>query len=58
MVHWGDRYLADDGPPVVVHHKLCGGEVDDRGYCERCGKRLGARDAYAERGPGLTAATA
>jgi DNA-binding HxlR family transcriptional regulator len=58
MMHWGDRYLADDGPPVVIHHKQCGGEVDDRGYCERCGKRLGARDAYAERGAGLTAGTA
>ncbi len=53
MMHWGDRYLADhDGPPVVIHHKECGGEVDDRGYCERCGQRLNARDAFAERGPG------
>jgi DNA-binding HxlR family transcriptional regulator len=50
MMHWGDRYLAGEGgPPLVVHHKGCGGEVDDRGYCERCGERLGARDAYAER---------
>ncbi|MEZ5157157.1 MAG: helix-turn-helix domain-containing protein [Solirubrobacterales bacterium] len=54
MMHWGDRYLSEEGPPVVIHHKECGGTVDDRGYCERCGKRLGARDAYAERGPGLT----
>lgn len=57
MMHWGDRYLAEgSGPPVVIHHKECGGEVDDRGYCECCGKRLEARDAFAERGPGLTTA--
>ena len=58
MMHWGDRWLAADGPPVVIHHKECGGEVDDRGFCERCGERLTARDAYAERGPGLDAAAA
>lgn len=52
MMHWGDRYLSGDtGPPVVIHHKECGGEVDDRGYCGRCGQRLEARDAYAERRP-------
>jgi DNA-binding HxlR family transcriptional regulator len=57
MMHWGDRYLsAGAGPPVVIHHKDCGGEVDDRGYCRRCGKRLEARDAFAERGPGLATA--
>ena len=28
--------------------QLMKGEVDDRGYCERCGKRLEARDAFAE----------
>ena len=59
MMHWGDRWLAtDEGPPVVIHHKECGGEVDDRGYCERCGERLTARDAYAEGGPGFDAAPA
>ena len=59
MMHWGDHWLATaEGPPVVIHHKECGGEVDDRGYCERCGERLTARDAYAEGGPGLEAAPA
>jgi len=52
MMHWGDRYLADAGPPVVIHHKECGGEVDDRGYCDACGERLNARDAFAAYGPG------
>ena len=59
MMHWGDHWLAtDEGPPIVIHHKECGGEVDERGYCERCGERLTARDAYAEGGPGLDAAPA
>lgn len=52
MMDWGDRHLADAGPPVVIRHKECGGIVDGRGHCERCGERLDARDAYAEPGPG------
>ena len=56
MMHWGDHWLAtDEGPPIVIHHKECGGEVDDRGYCERCGERLTARDAFTEYGPGAPA---
>jgi DNA-binding HxlR family transcriptional regulator len=52
MMDWGDRHLAAAGPPVVIRHKECGGVVDGRGYCGRCGERLDARDAYAEPGPG------
>lgn len=53
LLHWGDRYLsAEDGPPMLIRHKRCGGLVDDRGYCESCGARLSARDAYTEYGPG------
>jgi DNA-binding HxlR family transcriptional regulator len=48
LLDWGDRHLASsDGPPVVITHKRCGGRVDGRGYCERCGRRLHARDAAA-----------
>jgi DNA-binding HxlR family transcriptional regulator len=49
MLDWGDRHLADGGPPTLITHKHCGGRVDGRGYCERCGKRLSARDAAADR---------
>ena len=56
MLHWGDRHLAEaEGPPMLVRHKRCDGLVDDRGYCEKCGKRLSARDAYTEYGPGAPA---
>jgi DNA-binding HxlR family transcriptional regulator len=56
ILAWGDRHLAEDaGPPMLIRHKGCDGEVDGRGYCERCGERLEARDAYAEHGPGAPA---
>ena len=55
MLHWGDRHLSDEGPPMLIRHKRCGGLVDDRGSCEECGQRLTARDAYTEYGPGAPA---
>ena len=56
MLHWGDRHLADPaGPPMLIRHKVCEGIVDERGTCTACGKRLDARDAYTEHGPGAPA---
>jgi DNA-binding HxlR family transcriptional regulator len=55
MLHWGDRHLSDEGPPMLVRHKGCEGLIDERGYCEKCGERLSARDAYTEYGPGAPA---
>ncbi|MGH2833730.1 MAG: winged helix-turn-helix transcriptional regulator [Solirubrobacteraceae bacterium] len=49
---WGDRYTATSGPPVVIRHRGCGGELGERRICERCGEALGIRDVFAEAGPG------
>ena len=49
---WGDRHLAPDGPPVLIRHKDCGGEIDRRLHCSRCGAELEPTDVYAEPGPG------
>ena len=40
---------------MVIVHKACGGPVDERGRCERCGEVLDARDARALPGPGADA---
>jgi DNA-binding HxlR family transcriptional regulator len=57
LMHWGDRYSAGpEGPPRLIVHKECGGEVSDRGICERCGEVLHARDARQVPGPGWEAA--
>ncbi|HEY8466862.1 MAG TPA: winged helix-turn-helix transcriptional regulator, partial [Solirubrobacterales bacterium] len=56
MIGWGDKYLAGpEGPPVLILHKECGGRVNDRRICERCGAQLEVRDAYAVPGPGAKA---
>ena len=56
LLQWGDRYYpAPDGPPVLLEHKGCGGRIDDRRVCTRCGQALTARDARAIPGPGAVA---
>ena len=48
MQGWGDRHLAGpEGPAVAIVHKECGGAVNDRRICERCGQELQVRDARA-----------
>ena len=36
LMQWGDRWLADDGPPVEVRHTRCGATVHAELRCE-CG---------------------
>ncbi len=49
LLQYGDRYYAPPaGPPVVLRHRGCGGEVDSHRICGECGARLTARDALAE----------
>jgi DNA-binding HxlR family transcriptional regulator len=56
LSQWGDKYVAENGPPVLIEHKSCGGLVDDHLTCDRCGARLGARDCVPREGPGRAAA--
>jgi DNA-binding HxlR family transcriptional regulator len=55
MMRWGDEHGEwPGGPPLLVVHKDCGGHMDDHFTCERCGERMGPRDARAVPGPGAT----
>jgi DNA-binding HxlR family transcriptional regulator len=51
LMKWGDRYAAPDGPPMLVLHKGCGGEVDERFRCKSCGADVDARSSEARPGP-------
>jgi DNA-binding HxlR family transcriptional regulator len=54
LLKYGDRHLTPEGgPPMLVLHRECGGEIDDRRICQRCGQHLGPRDVRAEPGPGF-----
>ena len=41
---WGDRYMADEEPPIRLRHRDCGGEPRIHLTCDRCGADVGARD--------------
>jgi len=53
LLQWGDAHLAGAaGPPVLIRHRDCGGSLDSRRRCERCGAELGPRDVELLPGPG------
>jgi len=53
LMQWGDRHAPlAEGPPVLLRHRGCGGVIDEHRICERCGARLGPREALALPGPG------
>lgn len=52
LLHWGDKHVAGEaGPPVILEHRDCGGAVNDRRICDKCGALLGPRDVKARRTP-------
>ena len=53
LLQWGDRHMAEAGPPVVLEHRDCGGGVDGHLRCDRCGADLDARDVRPTEGPGV-----
>jgi DNA-binding HxlR family transcriptional regulator len=57
LLKWGDKHYAPpSGPPRLLLHRDCGGEVDDRRRCSRCGRDLDVRDVRAVPGPSSLAA--
>jgi DNA-binding HxlR family transcriptional regulator len=54
LMKWGDRHVYPEGPPVVLEHRGCGGEVDEHRICRECGCPLEARDVRPRPGPGAS----
>src|SRR5262245_4191110 len=50
LMKWGDSHaLAPGGAPMLVLHKGCGGQVDERLHCDRCAQPLTALNSEARR---------
>ncbi len=50
LMKWGDRHApAAEGPPTLLLHRDCGGQVDERLSCDRCGEPLGPDAIVARR---------
>jgi DNA-binding HxlR family transcriptional regulator len=56
LVRWGDRYEAEGGPPRLITHRDCGGEITDRLTCAKCGGEVSLQDVQTRPGPGARAA--
>jgi DNA-binding HxlR family transcriptional regulator len=53
---WGDRWIAPDGAPVLLHHTTCDHDTRAMVVCEHCRHPLEARAVRARLGPGYPAA--
>ena len=52
LVDWGDRYYAPDGPPRVLIHDQCGGQVVQHLTCAACDASLRPADISTRPGRG------
>lgn len=53
MNRWGDRWLSGgEGPPVVMHHEVCGQEAHAEVVCSSCGEQMTAENTSPRMGPG------
>ena len=52
LLKWGDRHMAPSGPPMLLEHNGCGGLIDDRRRCDRCGADVEVWEARSRPGPG------
>jgi DNA-binding HxlR family transcriptional regulator len=56
LLTWGDRYRAEAGPPRLILHRDCGGQITARATCSTCGVVLNPGDVTTAPGPGMSAA--
>jgi DNA-binding HxlR family transcriptional regulator len=53
MVAWGDRWTAEDGPPILYRHLACGQIAHTEPRCSSCGEPMHSDGVEVEVGPGL-----
>ena len=52
LTQWGDRWAAPAGPPILLLHDGCGGDVAITTHCARCQASPAMEDVIALAGPG------
>ncbi len=52
MREWGDRWEAEEGPPLEIEHRGCGHLTTVVATCSSCGETVDARSVRARPGPG------
>ncbi len=55
LLRWGDDWLAGDaGPPLLLHHKMCGRDFRPLVVCSQCHTEIDMRKISYQPGPGAT----
>jgi DNA-binding HxlR family transcriptional regulator len=49
LLKWGDQYAIAGERPMILQHRGCGGEIDDRRRCTTCGADVTVTEAMALR---------
>lgn len=49
LLQWGDRHAIAGERPMILRHRGCGGELDDRRRCTACGADVTVTEADAVR---------
>ncbi len=52
LMAWGDRWCADDGPPTLHVHDICGTEVEQDVRCPECNEIISPEHIRGRPGPG------
>ena len=52
LISWGDRWVSEEGAPMLIRHKRCRHTVDAEVTCSSCGEPLQAGDVHFAPGPG------
>lgn len=55
LTHWGDRWAAPAGPPIVFEHEDCGRAIELQSTCTTCGGAPTTGEIRARPGPGSLA---
>jgi DNA-binding HxlR family transcriptional regulator len=58
LMRWGDKYHAANGPPRLLRHRGCGGDIAQQWACATCGAEVTAEDIESQPGPGAPTAAA
>ncbi|MDQ3742004.1 MAG: helix-turn-helix transcriptional regulator [Actinomycetota bacterium] len=53
LMQWGDRYVSDEPPRVLVHAK-CGHDASPSLRCAHCDEEIQTRDVRVRPGPGAS----
>jgi len=51
MLAWGDRYLSDGAPPMLLRHDDCGAQFTPVVHCSACGAPAPPGRVSVEPGP-------